>query len=155
MKYLTYKCQRVSSSARDIAELHNNIHHRLSIPKDILLQYKFGTKITASKSVLVSNKHNTHYETSYHEVKKLPYIYKKMTELRSLGINSCTSTRNALTSKTDAAQQSSPATTPCRNSHFTSPATHCQPLAGDQFSHRRHERVCPQNSLHLLQCQAG
>lgn len=141
MKYLTCKCQRVSSSSTDIAELHKNAHHRLSVPKDVLLQYKFGTRIASSKSVLISNKHKTCYEASYHEVKKLPYIYKKTAELRSLGINSCTTTRNALTTKTDVAQQSSLATTSCRNSHFTSPATHLHPPAGDQFSHRRHERA--------------
>lgn len=80
------------------------------------------------------------------KLKELAYIYKKIVELRSIGLNNCASTGNALSAKIDVAQQS----TPCRNSRFTSPAMHFYPLVGDQCPHRRHERACPQSTLHLL-----
>lgn len=48
------------------------------------------------------------------KLKELAYIYKKTVELRSVGANSCTSTGNALSTKIDVAQQS----TPCKHSHL-------------------------------------
>lgn len=89
------------------------------------------------------------------KLKELAYIYKKQLSLDQLQSTVVPALGMPYPLRLMQPSRALPASIPCRNSRSTSPAMRSYPPVGDQCPHRRYERACAQNSLHLLQCQAG